>query len=151
MNQHELLDTMGVYKFVLHRNADKYLMGEFFKMYEHIKASGHSLSAEPWPVDSGIVVSIEDTPVAAAFFNTTKYKDTLLLHLIYVDSDHRRRGIYRNLHRLLDVVGLEQGKTRLYSYIHSSNLVMVNDIMEKIGYKEVMKLVSRNINEKSDS
>lgn len=146
MKHLDVLGTFENFNYIYYSDKGDKFMEEYNRMYEEIHAAGHALSRDPWPVDTGIIL-MDDSgkSIAGAFFNLEKYKQTVLLLLIYVNPEFRKKGIYLQLHKLIDFVGKNKGKNRLYSYIHSGNSLMTDYMIERMGYREVMKLVERDI------
>jgi RimJ/RimL family protein N-acetyltransferase len=114
-------------------------------MYGIIKANGHVLASDAWPLDGGILLKNDIEVIAGAFFNLSKSSSSILIHIIFVDDRHRQQGIYTKLHSLIDKVGNELNKSSIYSYIHADNQIMNNIVINKVGYKPVMHLVTREI------
>jgi hypothetical protein len=114
-------------------------------MYEVIKASGHALASDSWSLDAGILLENNDKVIAGAFFNLSKSSTSILIHIIFVDEEYRKSGIYTKIHSLIDILGIEQNRNDVYSYVHSKNKIMQEHIVKKIGYEPVMQLVSRKI------
>jgi RimJ/RimL family protein N-acetyltransferase len=114
-------------------------------MYDIIKSSGHALASDTWPLDGGILLKNTSEVIAGAFFNLSKSSSSILIHIIFVEDQHRHQGIYTKMHSLIDMLGKELGRLSIYSYIHSGNQIMQSHIMKKIGYEPVMQLVKRGI------
>jgi RimJ/RimL family protein N-acetyltransferase len=121
------------------------LAKEYDRMYGIIKANGHALASDAWTLDAGILLKNENEVIAGAFFNFSKSPSSILIHIIFVEDQHRQQGIYTKLHSLIDTLGKELGRPSIYSYIHSGNQIMQEHIMKKIGYETVMQLVKRGI------
>jgi hypothetical protein len=121
------------------------LSKEYDRMYGIIKASGHALASDAWPLDGGILLKNDNEVIAGAFFNLSKSRGSLLIHIIFVEEQHRKQGIYIKMHSLIDQIGKKLDRSSIYSYIHADNEVMQNHIITKVGYKTVMQLVKREI------
>lgn len=144
MNHLEILDHHRQYQYVYMDHCEE-LVKEYDRMYGIIKASGHALASDSWPLNGGILLKNEQDVIAGAFFNLSKSPKTILIHIIYVEEQHRKQGIYTVMHSLIDKLGKELNRTEIYSYIHAENKVMQDYLMRKIGYKPVMQLVKRAI------
>jgi RimJ/RimL family protein N-acetyltransferase len=114
-------------------------------MYGVIKADGHALASDSWSLDAGVLLENGSKVIAGGFFNLSKSPTSILIHLIFVEETYRKNGIYTKIHSLIDVVGTEQNRHKIYSYVHSKNKIMQEHIIKKIGYEPVMQLVSRKI------
>jgi hypothetical protein len=139
------LGSFGDYDYVYFNKPTPEMMKEFNRMFAIIQDNGHALTAEPWPVDAGILLTDGKITIAGAFFNISKHKNSILLHLIFVDEEFRRQRIYTEIQKLLTLIGKFTGKKKLYSYIHVNNKVLTDHIMPLVGYVEVMKLVTRDL------
>lgn len=144
MKNLQVLDVYKQFSYVYH-DYSELLQKEYDKMYGIIKANGHALASDSWSLDGGILLEASNEVIAGAFFNLTKSQSSILIHIIYVDDNHRCQGIYKKMHSLIDQLGKETGRKNIYSYIHQQNDIMQNHIIEKIGYKTVMHLVKRDI------
>jgi hypothetical protein len=114
-------------------------------MYGIIKASGHALASDSWSLDAGILLENGNKVIAGGFFNLSKSPTSILIHIIFVEESYRKNGIYTKIHSLIDILGIEQNRHNIYSYVHSKNKIMQEHIVKKIGYEPVMQLVSRQI------
>lgn len=139
-----ILETVNEFSYTYYEVCDK-LKLEYDRMYGIIKATGHALASDSWPLDAGILLENKDTIIAGAFFNLSKSQSSILIHIIFVEESHRQQGIYKKMHSLIDMIGKESGRSSIYSYIHAENQVMQQHVVEKIGYKPVMHLVKREI------
>lgn len=144
MNHLEILDSHEHYQYVFMNNCEE-LAKEYSRMYGIIKASGHALASDSWPLDAGILLKNDQEIIAGAFFNLSKSSNSILIHIIFVEEIYRKKGIYTKLHSLIDRLGKESNRTEIYSYIHTANQIMQEYLMRKIGYKPVMQLVKREI------
>jgi RimJ/RimL family protein N-acetyltransferase len=144
MNHLQILDSHKTYQYV-YLDACEELSNEYNRMYNTIKASGHALSSDTWPLDGGILLKNGSEVIAGAFFNISKSSSSLLIHIIFVEEQYRQQGIYTKMHSLLDRLCKELRRSTIYSYIHSENQIMQEHIMKKIGYETVMQLVKRRI------
>lgn len=140
----KILDTMGDFNYVYYNSCDK-LSSEYDRMYGIINATGHSLSSDAWSLDAGILLENNDIVIAGAFLNLTHSDKVVLIHIIFVEEEYRKQGIYLKMHSLIDTVGREFDRHAVYSYIHARNELMNEHIMKKIGYEPVMHLVRRPI------
>lgn len=138
------LDTFKEFSYNYYENCDR-LRNEYDRMYGIIKESGHALASDSWPLDAGILLENNDRIIAGAFFNFSKSATSILIHIIFVDEEYRKSGIYTTMHSLIDKVGNEQNRHHVYSYIHTKNQIMQEHVMQKIGYESVMQLVTRPI------
>lgn len=141
------IDHFQDFDFVLYQQPDEKLTREYEKMFSAIKAAGHAVASDAWPLDGGILLERGEHVIAGAFFNTSKSKSSLLIHIVYVEHEYRKQGIYKKLHTLLDDFAKSQGRSHIYSYIHVDNKTMTDVIMDKIGYEPVMTLVKRKVND----
>jgi len=139
-----ILDTFKEFNYTYYEVCDK-LKKEYDRMYGIIKAAGHALASDSWPLDAGILLENEDKIIAGAFFNLSKSQSSILIHIIFVDEEYRKSGIYTKMHSLVDLLGKEMDRDNIYSYIHMDNAVMRDYIVDKIGYKPVMQLVKREV------
>jgi RimJ/RimL family protein N-acetyltransferase len=121
------------------------LSNEYNRMYSIIKANGHALSSDVWSLDAGILLKNDQEIIAGSFFNLSKSPRSILIHIIFVEEQYRKQGIYTKMHSLIDRLGKEMNRTEIYSYIHADNQIMQKHLIEKIGYKTVMQLVKREI------
>jgi RimJ/RimL family protein N-acetyltransferase len=121
------------------------LTTEYNRMYGIIEASGHALASDARPLDAGILLKTDQEIIAGSFFNLSKSPSSILIHIIFVEDQHRQQGIYTKMHSLIDTLGKELSRSSIYSYIHSKNQVMQEHIMKKIGYEPVMQLVKKEI------
>lgn len=144
MNHLQILGSYGQYQYI-YMDLCEELVKEYDRMYGIIKASGHALASDAWPLSGGILLKNNQDVIAGAFFNLSKSPKTILIHIIYVEESHRKQGIYTEMHSLIDRIGKELNRTEIYSYIHAENKVMQEYLMKKIGYKPVMQLVKREI------
>jgi len=144
MTHLEILDSHGPYQYVFMNNCEE-LTTEYNRMYGIIKASGHALASDAWPLDAGILLKTDQEIIAGSFFNLSKSPSSILIHIIFVEDQHRQQGIYTKMHSLIDTLGKELSRSSIYSYIHSKNQVMQEHIMKKIGYEPVMQLVKKEI------
>ena len=138
------LDTHGEFNFIYYEACTK-LKLEYARMYDIIKSSGHALSSDSWNLDAGILLENVDTVIAGAFFNLSKSPSSILVHIIFVEEQYRNQGIYKKMHQLLNLIGLESNRNSIYSYIHLKNTLMTDHIIKKIGYEPIMQLVKRDI------
>ena len=138
------LDTFQEFNYNYYECCNK-LRVEYDRMYEVIKASGHALASDSGSLDAGILLENNDKVIAGAFFNLSKSSTSILIHIIFVDEEYRKSGIYTKIHSLIDILGIEQNRNDVYSYVHSKNKIMQEHIVKKIGYEPVMQLVSRKI------
>lgn len=143
------LDNFNDFNYNYYENCDK-LRTEYERMYGIIKAAGHALASDSWPLDAGILLENNNNVIAGAFFNLSKSATSILIHVIFVDEKYRQSGIYTKMHTLIDYIGIEQNRHHVYSYIHAKNQIMQEYIMKKIGYETVMHLVTRPIKGKND-
>jgi hypothetical protein len=145
----KILDTFKNFNYTYYNNCEK-LQTEYDKMYNKIKASGYTLgSNDHWLLDAGILLENDDEVIAGAFFNLNKIKSSILILIIFVEEEHRKNGIYKRMHSLIDDIGNQENREAVYSYIHSKNDVMQQFVAKSIGYKTVMHLVSRPIKSKT--
>ena len=144
MNNLQILDTYKNYQYV-YMDSCVELSNEYNRMYGIIKANGHALASDAWPLDGGILLKNDNEVIAGAFFNLSKSLGSILIHIIFVEDQHRQQGIYTKMHSLIDTLGKELSRPSIYSYIHSKNQVMQEHVMKKIGYEPVMQLVKREI------
>lgn len=140
-----LLDTFKDYNYIYYKNRTDKLQSQYERMYGIIKANGHALASDAWSLDSGILLEKDDEVIAGTFFNLTKSPSSILIHVIFVEEQHRQQGIYTKMHELLNVIGNHLGRKNIYSYIHLQNKLMNDHIIEKIGYEPIMQLVKREI------
>jgi len=144
MNHLQILDSYTSYQYIYMNNCEE-LANEYNRMYSIIKANGHALASDTWPLDAGILLTNDQEIVAGAFFNLSKSPRSILIHIIFVEEEHRKQGIYTKMHSLINRLGKESNRKEIYSYIHASNQIMQDHLKEKIGYKSVMHLVKRDI------
>lgn len=145
MNNLQILDSHKNYQYVYLDMCEE-LSNEYYRMYGIVNANGHALaSVGTWPLDGGILLKNDSEVIAGAFFNLSKSSITILIHIIFVEDQHRQQGIYTKMHSLIDMLGKELGRSSIYSYIHSENQIMQEHVMKKIGYEPVMQLVKREI------
>jgi RimJ/RimL family protein N-acetyltransferase len=144
MNNLQILDTYKNYQYIYLDNCEE-LSNEYNRMYGIIKANGHALASDSWPLDGGILLKNDSEVIAGAFLNFSKSSNSILIHIIFVEDQYRQQGIYTNIHSLIDILGKELGRSSIYSYIHSENQIMQEHIMKKIGYEPIMQLVKRGI------
>lgn len=144
-----ILDTFNEFKYSYYEVCDKLKM-EYERMYDIIKSNGHALASDSWPLDAGILLENNNEVIAGAFFNLSKSSGSILIHIIYVDDAYRRQGIYKKMHSLIDMIGKEQNRHSVYSYIHNKNEVMQSHVSQSIGYEPVMQLVTRKIKGNQD-
>lgn len=144
MNHLKILDSHGPYQYVFMNNCEE-LTTEYNRMYGIIKANGHALASDAWTLDAGILLKTDQEIIAGSFFNLSKSASSILIHIIFVDEAHRKKGIYTKMHSLIDALGKELGRKEIYSYIHATNHIMTEHITKKIGYRSVMHLMKRNI------
>jgi hypothetical protein len=139
-----ILDTFKEFNYIYYDCNDK-LRTEYDRMYSIIKASGNALASDSWPLDAGILLENDNQVIAGSFFNLSKNPNSILIHIIFVEVEYRRLGIYTNMHTLINLLGKQMNRSSIYSYIHMNNHVMTDYIVDKIGYKPVMQLVKRDI------
>ena len=144
MNHLEILDSHGSYQYVFMNNCEV-LTTEYNRMYGIIKDNGHALASDAWTLDAGILLKTDQEIIAGSFFNLSKSSSSILIHIIFVEEAHRKKGIYTKMHSLIDRLGQETGRKNIYSYVHQKNEIMQDYIIEKIGYEPVMQLVKREI------
>jgi predicted GNAT family acetyltransferase len=140
----KILDKFKEFNYMYYNSCDK-LQEEYEKMYAIIKSNGHVLQSEAWSLDAGILLENENSVIAGSFFNLSKNKNSILIHIIYVDENFRKQGIYKKMHALINQIGLEQNRKYVYSYIHTDNKPMQDYIIKKIGYEPIMSLVRKSI------
>jgi hypothetical protein len=140
----KILDTYNEFSYTYYELCDK-LNLEYNRMYGIIKSDGHSLSSNKWPLEAGILLENKNNVIAGAFFNLNNHASSILMLLVFVEEIHRKKGIYKKLHFLVDDLGKKSGKTSVYSYIHVNNSIMQNHVSKSIGYSPVMNLVRRSI------
>lgn len=145
MNHLQVLDIHDKYKYVYYAQSTDHLVAQHDKMYGLIKAAGHALASDFWPVESGILLENDNEVIAGLFLNLTRSPEVILVHLVFVDSYFRQQGIYTKMHSLVDTIGRRLGRNNVYSYVHVDNELMQNVIMKKIGYEPVLHLVKRVI------
>jgi len=138
------LDTFKEFNYRYYESSDK-LRIEYDRMYGIIKASGHALASDCWTLDAGILLENDHKVIAGSFFNLSNSPSSILIHVIFVEEEYRKQGIYTKMHQLINTIGKEQNRTSVYSFIHIDNRVMTNYIVDKIGYKLIMQLVKRDI------
>lgn len=138
------LDTFQEFNYNYYECCDK-LRIEYDRMYGVIKESGHALASDSWSLDAGILLENDNKVIAGGFFNLSKSPTSILIHIIFVEESYRKNGIYTKIHSLIDILGIEQNRHNIYSYVHSKNKIMQEHIVKKIGYEPVMQLVSRQI------
>jgi hypothetical protein len=138
------LDTYKEFTYTYYESCDK-LKLEYDKMYNIIKANGHALASDSWPLDAGILLENANTIIAGAFFNLSKSNSSILIHIIFVEEQYRKQGIYKKMHSLINTIGKEHNRHSVYSYIHSKNDLMQQHVAKSIGYQSVMHLVKRDI------
>ena len=142
----KILDEFKNFNYTYYDSCEK-LETEYNRMYNIIKSSGYTVgSNDHWPLDAGILLENDDEVIAGAFFNFNKFKSSILILVIFVEEEHRKNGIYKRMHSLIDDIGIQKNREAVYSYIHSANDLMQQHIAKSIGYKTVMNLVSRPIN-----
>lgn len=140
----KILDTFKEFNYIYYDCNGK-LRTEYDRMYSIIKASGNALASDSWPLDAGILLEKDNQVIAGSFFNLSKNPNSILIHIIFVEVEYRRLGIYTNMHTLINLLGKQMNRASIYSYIHMNNHVMTDYIVDKIGYKPVMQLVKRDI------
>lgn len=139
-----ILGKFENYNYV-HYNYCVRLKYYYDEMYNIVKNNGHALMANNWSLDAGILLENQKDVIAGAFYNTTKNSNSILIHIVFVKEEYRRRGIYSALHKFIDNLGKEDNRSNVYSYIHANNNIMNEYICKKIGYSPVMHLVKREI------
>lgn len=145
MNHLYLLDTFNDYNYIYYKTCTDKLKLQYERMYDIIKNNGHALASDAWSLDSGILLEKDDEVIAGTFFNLTKSPSSILIHVIFVEEQYRRQGIYTKMHELLNVIGKNLDRKNIYSYIHLQNKLMNDHIIDKIGYEPIMQLVKREI------
>lgn len=144
MNHLQTLDSHNGYQYVYLNNCEE-LENEYNRMYSIIKANGHALASDTWPLDAGILLKNDQEVVAGSFFNLSNIPTRILIHIIFVEEKYRQHGIYTKMHSLINRLGKESNRKEIYSYIHADNRIMQEHLIEKIGYQPVMHLVKRDI------
>jgi hypothetical protein len=138
------LDTYKEFTYIYYESCDK-LKSEYDRMYKTLIANGHALESSIWPLESGILLENENEVIAGSFFNLKSRVSSILMYLVFVEEPHRKNGIYKNMHLLVNRLGKEQGKTSIYSYIHLDNSVMQDHVAKNIGYIPLMHVVRKDI------
>ena len=141
----KILDQYKNFNYTYYDTCDK-LQIEYNRMFDIITSSGYTVgSNDHWPLDAGILLENDDEVIAGAFFNLNKIKNSILILIIFVEEEHRKNGIYKRMHSLIDGIGNQENREAVYSYIHSKNDVMQQFVAKSIGYKTVMHLVGRRV------
>lgn len=128
-------------RFEHHDAASPLLQESYTKAKEAL--SHHALV--DWKTDAGILVIESEEVIAGIYFDLTKYPKAVLINAAYVKPEFRRQGIYTRLHKMVNAVAKNNGKTAVYTYIHSKNDLMNEHVAVKIGYQPVMTLYRREV------
>lgn len=138
-----ILDTHGEFNYVHYESSEK-IMIEQEKMFKHLKAAGHTTLSEPYQAHAAILLEKDDQVVAGTYMHFN-VPGVICITMSYVYDDYRGQGIYKKLHSLIDQLGREKNRMKVYSYIHAENKPMVDSIMHKIGYQIKSYMVMKTI------
>ena len=132
--------------YIYYDNCEK-LHTEYNRMFDILKSSGYTLGSteDGITLDGGILLENDDSVIAGAFFNFTKYKSAIMILTIFVEEEYRKNGIYTKMHSLIDEIGNDKNKQAVYSHIHSKNDLMQQHVAKSIGYETIMHVVRRPI------
>lgn len=138
--------TYQTYSYNLYSDADEKLQEYYRKFYNNMVSNELVATSLPLDISAGILLENSKEVIAGIFYSfEDKYPKSILIRLVWVNAEHRKNGIYTKLHRILDIVGKELGKTTVWSTIHLNNHLMVDIILKKIGYTPIMQVVKRQI------
>lgn len=146
LNEMKILDKFKNLNYTYYDNCEK-IETEYNRMFDILKSSGYTLGAteDGLTLDGGILLENDAGVVAGAFFNFTKFKNSVIILTIFVEEEYRKNGIYTKMHSLIDSIGNEHNKLAVYSHIHAKNDLMQQHVAKSIGYETVMHVVRRPI------
>ena len=125
------------YDYFLFNNSNLYLIEEYEKMFEKYKNdTGDYLSrARSSQVDGGVLLKKENEIIAGIFFHSKSYVADIVIHLAYVNDEHRGHRIHQQLHKCLDIIAKSLNRKQVYSTILQTNKQMIDHAGPRVGYK----------------
>lgn len=143
MKHLEVLGTYNDYQFVYYQANEK-LSSEYQRMVNLVLSNTTGFGSY-YGLDAGILLENDQEIIAGAFINLSASNKGLLILTIYVNEEHRRKGIHTAMHTFIDRIANECGKTGVFSNFHSSNKVMLDHVAKKQGYEPIAYVVRRDV------
>ncbi len=143
MKHLDILGQYSEYNYRYYEVNDK-LIREYDKM-KYLVLNETKGTPDPHPLECGILLENDKEVIAGTFLNMSVNPKVILILNIYVNEQHRRKGIHTAMHNFIDQVAVEFGKTSIFSNIHASNKIMVDHIMDKQNYQPFTYIVRRDV------
>ncbi len=140
-----ILGTFEDYTYKFYDAMDRRLMIYFYDSYKSVEAEGNAVVDMGKDVDAAIILEKDNKIIAASFLNVKRRPNVLLIHLIYVEPEFRNKHIHRTMHEYIDVIGKQHNKDMVVSTVHANNKVMLDYIVDKIGYEPFWHTFKRNL------
>ena len=130
------LDILGQYLNYNYRyyEANDKLSEEYERM-KYLVLNETRGTPDPHSLECGILLENDQEVIAGTFLNLSVNPKVILILNIYVNEEHRRKGIHTAMHTFIDKIALAFDKSSIFSNIHASNKIMVDYIMQKQNYQ----------------
>ena len=140
------LDILGQYLDYTYRyyEVSDRLSAEYERM-KYLVLNETRGTPDPHPLECGVLLEKDNEVIAGTFLNMSVNPKVILILNIYVQEEHRRKGIHTTMHKFVDQIAVNFNKTSIFSNIHASNKIMVDYIMEKQEYQPFTYIVRRDV------
>jgi len=142
-----ILGTFGDYSYRFYGTIDARLMDYYHYAHNCVKRDGNAVINMAGEVEVAIILEKDEKIIAATFLNVTKRDRAVVIYLIFVEPEFRNKHIHRTMHLYIDEIGKKYKKELVVSSVHANNKVMLDYIVDKIGYEPYWITFKRNINE----
>lgn len=145
MEDKTVLGTFGDYTYRFYNSLDQRLIDYYRRGYSELAKSGNTVLDLLYDVDVAIILEKDEKIIAATFLNINKRPKVVTIQLIYVEPEFRNKHIHRTMHQHIDVIGKRLDKDMVVSTVHANNKVMLNYIVDKVGYSPLWHTFKRDL------
>lgn len=125
--------------------SDNKILNVFKKMYGRFLENGGTHIPGQFQIDGAILLEDDNEVVAGIFYDLQKSLSNIYILLAFTEEEHRRKGIYKKFHNLIDTIGKDHGRIGVNSFMGLNDTLMVNTIASTVGYKPIFQVVHRPI------
>ena len=94
---------------------------------------------------SSILLEDENEVVAGIFYDLQKSLSSVYILLAVTNDGHRKKGIYKKMHSLIDIIGKSHGRVGVTSFMGLDNDLLTDTIARTVGYKPIFQVMHRPI------
>ena len=125
--------------------SDNRILSIFKDMYNKYLDTGGIHIPGKFQIDGAILLEDENEVVAGIFYDLQKSLSSVYILLAVTNDGHRKKGIYKKMHSLIDVVGKSHGRVGVTSFMGLDNNLLTDTIARTVGYKPIFQVMHRPI------